>query len=32
MPSAPADPALYEALRTYKATRHLPAADFARCA
>ncbi|MFI9235798.1 hypothetical protein [Streptomyces sp. NPDC053079] len=29
---APADPALYTALHTYKATRHLVAADFARCA
>ncbi|MEV6854732.1 hypothetical protein AB0M89_13095 [Streptomyces microflavus] len=29
---APTDPALYTALGTYKATRHLVAADFARCA
>lgn len=29
---APIDPALFEALRTYKATRGLVAADFARCA
>lgn len=28
----PTDPALYTALATYKATRHLVAADFARCA
>ncbi|WP_069751602.1 hypothetical protein [Streptomyces sp. EN16] len=28
----PTDPALYTALTTYKATRHLVAADFARCA
>ncbi|WP_030917348.1 hypothetical protein [Streptomyces sp. NRRL B-24720] len=28
----PTDPALYVALSTYKATRHLVAADFARCA
>lgn len=29
---APTDAALYTALTTYKATRHLAAADFARCA
>lgn len=29
---APTDPALYTALGTYKATRHLSAAGFARCA
>lgn len=28
----PLDPALYAALQTYKATRHLAAADYARCA
>lgn len=28
----PTDPALYTALRTYKATKHLVAGDFARCA
>ncbi|MFB6776509.1 hypothetical protein ACFCX0_03550 [Streptomyces sp. NPDC056352] len=28
----PTDPALYTALQTYKATRHLVAADYARCA
>lgn len=28
----PTDPALYTALTTYKATRHLVAGDFARCA
>jgi hypothetical protein len=28
----PTDPALYTALTTYKATRHLVAADFTRCA
>ncbi|MFE7237202.1 hypothetical protein [Streptomyces sp. NPDC057580] len=29
---APTDSALYVALQTYKATRHLVAADYARCA
>ncbi|MEU5426883.1 hypothetical protein AB0H73_14940 [Streptomyces olivoreticuli] len=29
---APTDPALWTALGTYKATRHLVAADFAECA
>ncbi|MEV5140356.1 hypothetical protein AB0K71_05895 [Streptomyces syringium] len=29
---SPVDPALYTALQTYKATSHLSAADFARCA
>lgn len=29
---SPTDPALYTALHTYKATRHLTASDFARCA
>jgi hypothetical protein len=29
---APADPALYVGLTTYKATSHLGAGDFARCA
>ncbi|MEU1434031.1 hypothetical protein ABZ438_08020 [Streptomyces sp. NPDC005786] len=28
----PTDPALYTALTTYKATQHLVAGDFARCA
>ncbi|MFJ1647995.1 hypothetical protein [Streptomyces sp. NPDC088258] len=28
----PTEPALYTALATYKATKHLIAADFARCA
>ncbi|MEV8477890.1 hypothetical protein [Streptomyces sp. NPDC051173] len=28
----PTDPALYTALQTYKATRHLAAADFTECA
>ncbi|MFJ7998979.1 hypothetical protein ACIQ7D_17785 [Streptomyces sp. NPDC096310] len=28
----PADPALYAALGSYKATKHLVAADFGRCA
>jgi hypothetical protein len=28
----PAEPALYAGLRSYKATQHLTAADYARCA